>query len=176
MDFIVPLLEDLGMGFVDIGAAFLDRPELFDVMEKDVKELTDRAAARFMEGMLEYLDDLIRESSARKNTYDIQRRRKRTLITTAGDVTFYRTLFKEKWEKRTIYLLDQKVRLTPHERFSPVAEAKVLSEAEVHSYQHAADAMKVGNQTVSKVAVMDKIHGIRNAIPEDNTPSNEKKV
>ena len=89
MDFIVPLLEDLGMGFVDIGAAFLDRPELFDVMEKDVKELTDRAAARFMEGMLEYLDDLIRESSARKNTYDIQRRRKRTLITTAGDVTFY---------------------------------------------------------------------------------------
>ena len=44
MDFIVPLLEDLGMGFVDIGAAFLDRPDLFDVMEKDVKELTDRAA------------------------------------------------------------------------------------------------------------------------------------
>ena len=175
MDFIVPLLEDLGMGFVDIGAAFLDRPDLFDVMEKDVKELTDRAAARFMEGMLEYLDDLIRESSARKNTYDIQRRRKRTLITTAGDVTFYRTLFKEKWGKRTIYLLDQKVKLTPHERFSPVAEAKVLSEAEVHSYQHAADAMKVGNQTVSKVAVMDKIHGIRNAIPEDDKPSNEKK-
>lgn len=175
MDFILPLLEDLGMGFIEIGTAFLDRPDLFDVMEKDAKELTDRAAARFMEGMLEFLDDLIRESSARKDKYDIQRRRKRTLITTAGDVTFHRTQFKEKWGGRTQYLLDHKVRLTPHEQFSPVAEAKVLSEAEVHSYQHAADAMKVGNQTVSKVAVMDKVHGIRNAIPEDDTVSNEKK-
>ena len=36
------------MGFVEIGASFLERPDLFDAMEKDAKELTDRVAARFM--------------------------------------------------------------------------------------------------------------------------------
>ena len=175
MDFIVPLLEDLGMGFVEIGASFLERPDLFDAMEKDAKELTDRVAARFMAGMLEYLDGLLRESSAIKEKYTIQCRRERTLITTAGDVTFHRTLFKEKCSGKTTHILDGMVKLTPHERFSPVAEAKVLSEAEVHSYQHAADAMKIGNQTVSKVAVMDKVHGIRNSIPEDDTPEGPQK-
>ena len=175
MDFILPLLEDLGMGFVEIGAAFLEHPDRFDVMETDAKELTDRVAARFMAGMLEHMDDLIRESSARKDKYDVQRRRERTLITTAGDVRFCRTLYKSKEDGRTQCLLDAQVKLTPHERFSPVAEAKVLSEAEVHSYQHAANAMKVGDQTISKVAVMEKVHGIRNVIPKDDVSEGIKK-
>ena len=51
MDFILPLLEDLGTSFIEIGAAFLEHPDQFDVMETDAKELTDRAAARFMEGI-----------------------------------------------------------------------------------------------------------------------------
>lgn len=168
MDFILPLIEDLGMVFVDIGADFLSHPDRFDEMERKVKEQTDSVAARFMGKMLEHLDDLIRDSSARKEKYDVQRRRERTLITTAGDVTFRRTMFKEKDGVRTYHLLDEAVRLTPHERFTPLAEAKVLSEAEVHSYQHAADALRIGNQTISKVAVMEKVHGIRNAIPEDD--------
>ena len=175
MDFILPLIEDLGMVFVDIGADFLSHPDRFDELEKKVKEQTDRVAARFIGKMLEHLDELIRDSSARKEKYDIQRRRERTLITTAGDVTFHRTVFKEKDSVRTCHLLDEAVRLTPHERFTPLAEAKVLSEAEVHSYQHAADAMRIGNQTVSKVAVMEKVHGIRDAIPEDEAPPEQEK-
>ena len=47
---------------------------------------------------------------------------------------------------------------------------KVLSEAEVHSYQHAADALAIGDQKVSKVAVMEKVHGIREAFPEEDDP------
>lgn len=175
MDFIIPLLEDLGMGFVEIGGAFLEHPDQFDAMETNAKELTDRAAARFMAGILEYMDDLIRESGARKERFDIQRKRERTLITTAGDVTFRRTLFKSKEDGKTQCLLDRQVRLTPHERFSPVAEAKVLSEAEAHSYQYAAKAVQMGNQTVSKVAVMDKVHGIRNAILKDDDPKGQEK-
>ena len=33
MDFIVPLLEDLGMAFVKIGADFIDHLDQFDEME-----------------------------------------------------------------------------------------------------------------------------------------------
>ena len=56
MDFILPLLENLGRCFVEIGGDFLDHPERMDEMERAAKELTDRAAASFMEGMLEFLD------------------------------------------------------------------------------------------------------------------------
>ena len=56
MDFIVPLLEDLGMAFVEIGATFIDHLDQFAEMEIETKELTDRAAARFVEGMLNYAD------------------------------------------------------------------------------------------------------------------------
>ena len=34
MDFILPLIEDLGMVFVDIGADFLSHPDRFDELEK----------------------------------------------------------------------------------------------------------------------------------------------
>ena len=175
MDFILPLIEDLGIVFLEIGEDFLSHPERFDEMERKVKEQTDCIAARFMGEMLEHLDELIRNSSARKEKYNIQRRRERTLVSTAGDVTFRRTLFKEKWGRKTCFLLDEALRLKPHEKTTSLAEAKILSEAETHSYQHAADALKIGNQTISKVAVMDKIHGIRDVIPEDEAPLGKEK-
>lgn len=175
MDFILPLLENLGRCFVEIGGDFLDHPERMDEMERAAKELTDRAAASFMEGMLEFLDQLLRESSARERKYTIQRRRDRGQTTTAGDVSFRRTLFKNKKSGKSVYLLDRMIRLTPKERLSPLAEAKVLSEAEVHSYQHAADSIKIGNQTITKVTVMEKVHGIRHAIPEDDQMAGTKK-
>ncbi len=96
MDFIVPLLEDLGMAFVEIGADFIDHLDQFDEMESEAKALTDRAAAQFMEGMLNYVDELLCQSSKRKGAYDIQRHRQRTLVTTAGDITFTHTLFKSR--------------------------------------------------------------------------------
>ena len=96
MDFIVPLLEELGMDFVKIGATFIEHLDHFDELEKEAKALTDRAAARFMEGLLNYADELLCQSNRRKGVYDIQRHRQKTLITTAGDVTFTHTLFKRK--------------------------------------------------------------------------------
>lgn len=175
MDFIIPLLEDLGMDFVQIGKTFIEHLDQFDEMEKEAKELTDRAAARFMEGMLNYANQLLCDSNKRKQTYDIQRHRKRTLITTAGDVTFIHTLFKDRKGGGSRYLLDRAIKLPPHERFSAQAEAKAVSEAETHSYQHAADSLAVGEQTVSKTAVMEKIHGLRESFPEEG-PGKKKAV
>ena len=176
MDFIVPLLEDLGMAFVEIGATFIDHLDQFAEMEIETKELTDRAAARFVEGMLNYVDELLCQSGKRKGSYDIQRHRQRELVTTVGDINFSHTVFKNKETGENVCLLDKAIKLPPHERFSAPAEAKVLSEAEVHSYQHAADALALGDQKVSKVAVMEKVHGIREAFPEEDDPVEKKAV
>ena len=174
MDFIISLLEDLGMDLVKIGVDFIEHLDQFDKMEADTKARTDKLAAQYMERLLNHADALLCQSSIRKEEYDIQRHRTRTLITTAGDVTFNHTLFKDKETGKNLYLLDRKIKLQPHERFSTQAEAKALSEAEVHSYQHAADSLAVGEQTVSKVAVMEKIHGVRSAFPQDE-PLTEKR-
>ena len=176
MDFIVPLLEELGMDFVKIGATFIEHLDHFDELEKEAKALTDRAAARFMEGLLNYADELLCQSNRRKGVYDIQRHRQKTLITTAGDVTFTHTLFKSRIDGENLYLLDQAIKLPPHEHFSAQAEAKVISEAEVHSYQHAADSLAVGEQKVSKVAVMEKIHDLRDCFPDAPEPEEKKQV
>ena len=40
MDFIVPLLENLGMAFVEIGASFIDHLDQFDKMGINTKALT----------------------------------------------------------------------------------------------------------------------------------------
>ena len=45
----------------------LDHLDQFDVLEKEAKELTDRAAARFMEGVLNYADELLCKSGKRKS-------------------------------------------------------------------------------------------------------------
>ncbi|OUQ25627.1 hypothetical protein B5E77_11130 [Lachnoclostridium sp. An131] len=59
----------------------------------------------------------------------MQRSRQRTLISSAGDITFTHTLYKDKNGKPRC-LLDERIRLPDRERFTPAAEAKVLNEAE----------------------------------------------
>ena len=42
------------------------------------------------------------------------------------------------------------MRLPDRERFTAAAEAKLLNEAEAHSYQHAAESIKTNGQTITK--------------------------
>lgn len=173
---IIPLLTEYLSSLFDAAEAFTEHPDQMDVLEKNVVADSLKMAAGFMALVLNETDDLIRESGSRKVKYNIQRRDTRTLITTAGDVTFNHTLFKDKESGKYSYLLDEMMRLPDHERFSTMAEVKVLNEAEVHSYQHAADSLSIGDQKVSKTAVMEKVHGIVNDLPEETAvPEEEKK-
>ncbi len=67
------------------------------------------------------------------------------------------------------------IRLPDRERFTAVAEAKVLNEAEVHSYQHAAESVKTNGQTITKTTVMNKVHDVERELPEIKEPPEEKK-
>lgn len=172
---IITLITGFVEGLLQAGEKFTEHPERFAELEQTVSELSHRAAADFLAMTLTQTDDLIRENGRRKSQYTIHRRDSRTLITTVGDVTFQRTLFQDRETKRYRYLLDEMIRLPVHERFSSQAEAKVLSEAEVHSYQHAADSLCIGEQKISKTAVMEKVHGITEELPEPSVPGSEKK-
>ena len=169
------LIKALVSGLLDAEEEFLKHLDTFSMFEESVRGLTNQMAADFIGLTLSNADSLIRESGRRKESYTVQRSRKRTLISSVGDITFTHTLYKDQ-EGRCRCLLDELIRLPDRERFTPSAEAKVLNEAEVHSYQHAAEAIKINGQTITKTTVMNKVHSIEKELPEMKEPPKKKKA
>ena len=172
---IITLIKALVSGLLDAEEEFLKHLDTFSMFEESVRGLTNQMAADFIGLTLSNADTLIRESGRRKESYTVQRSRKRTLISSVGDITFTHTLYKDQ-EGRCRCLLDELIRLPDRERFTPSAEAKVLNEAEVHSYQHAAEAIKINGQTITKTTVMNKVHSIEKELPEMKEPPKKKKA
>lgn len=172
---IITLIKELVTGLPDAEEEFLKHPDTFPTFEESVHELTDQMAAGCLGLVLTNADTLIRESGKRKGCYTIQRKRERTLISGVGDVTFTHTLYQDQ-EGRIRCLLDELIRLPDRERLTPSAEAKLLNEAEVHSYQHAAESLRTKGQTVTKTTVMNKVHAAEKEIPGMEEPASEKKA
>lgn len=173
---IIALIRDFAEGLLKAQDEFVEHPDRFSDMEATVAALSQQAAARFLAMTLSQVDELLCRGGARKKDYKIQRHDQRTLITTVGDVVFTHTLFTDRRNGRTCYLLDELLHLPNKEKFSSQAEAKVLHMAQVHSYQHAADALQIGEQKISRTAVMSKVHGIeKELLPEGELPEEEKR-
>lgn len=147
----------------------------FDLLEKDAVDLGNSVVSGFLSLTLTEMDELIRNSGARKRDYTIQRRTERTLITTAGDVVFSHTLFCSRKDGSYHFLLDELMGLPAHERLSEQAEARVLKEAAAGSYQKAADRLQIREQKLSKEAVMNKVHAILGSFTEEAPPEEEKR-
>lgn len=171
---IVTLLTGFAENLLDLQEKF-SRENRFDVLEKAAVDLGTSTIADFLSLTLTETDDLIRNSGIRRRDYTIQRQFDRTLITTAGDVTFTRTLYQNRKDKTYHFLLDELMGLPSHERLSEQAETKVIQEAAKGSYQKAADRLKIRDQKLSKTAVMEKVHGILNALTEEKGSADSRK-
>ena len=146
-----------------------------DQFEKTVCDLNNRMATRFMGYVLSQADEMIRADGRRKRKYAIQRKNQRALISSVGDVSYTHTLYKDKKTGEYVYLLDDLMHMVPHERMTPVAEAKALAVSAVHSYQHAADMVSTTTQTITKTTVMNKVHSMEEQLPDMEPEVSEKK-
>ena len=171
---ILALINTFAEGLSQISLFFYEHPEMLASVEQQVADLSHKTAADFLSRLLTEMDESIAKSNTRKDRYRIQRKKPRTLISTVGDITFTHTQYYDTEEKRYRCLLDEMIKLPDHERFTVLAESKALYEAEVHSYQHAADSLHIGNQTVSKVAVMNKVHAITEELPDPKCSEKKK--
>lgn len=171
---IITLLKDFVSGLLQAEENFLGDLNTFPELEQTASELSRRMAADFIGLVLSDADRLIRESGLRRRSYTVQRSRSRTLISSVGDITFTHTLYKDA-QGKTRCLLDELIRLPDRERFTVPAEAKLLNEAELHSYQHAADSLCTNSQTITKTTVMNKVHAVEEEIPEMDVIPEEKK-
>ncbi len=172
---IITLIKNYVSNLLNAEEKFLEHLDSLSAFEETVSGLSSRMAADFIGLVLTDADQMIRDSGVRKGSYTVQRSRQRTLVSSVGDITFTHTLYKDR-EGKTRCLLDELIRLPDRERFTAVAEAKVLNEAEVHSYQHAAESIRTNGQTITKTTVMNKVHAIEKEIPEMEEVPEEKKA
>lgn len=162
---IVTLLEQLVNGLLEAEENFLSNPKDFYSLEKTVKSTTDATAAKFMEAVLNSMDELIYNDGYRKSKYNVQRTDQRTLISSVGDIQFNCTYYKKNdGQGGHVYLLEEMLGLGKKERFTEEAEVIMLTEALKTSYSEAARALP-SKTKITKTTVMNKVHKIADEIP-----------
>lgn len=107
---------------------------------------------------LESFDEKIRNSQARKKTWEIIRRDETTLLTSLGPVKYRKTYYRHKKRDERVYLLDRLMGIDPHTRVSEDAFAKALEEAVDSSYRKGGEKACITEDVISKQAVMTKLH------------------
>ena len=103
-------------------------------------------------------DELLRNRKDVRKGWHIVRRDETSLITSLGEVIYKKTLFKNTETGESCYLLDQLMGLEKHVRITEDAEARVLKEASESSYRKGGAQASIKGDTISKEAVMNKLH------------------
>lgn len=171
---IIPVVRHFMSEIFLAAEKYMENPVELSELEGSLSAIGNRTLAGIMGQILDEADRFLQGEPGRSEKYTVQRHVPRTLITTFGDVSFTHTLYQARDTKTYRFLLDERMHLPKDEHFSELAEVKVLQEATKTSYQHAADQLRIGMQTVSKVAVMNKVHGIQRYLP-DEEPTEQRK-
>ena len=106
----------------------------------------------------ESFDELLRNRKDVRKGWHIVRRDETSLLTSLGEVIYKKTLFKNTKTGESCYLLDQLMGLEKHARITEDAEARVLKEASESSYRKGGAHASIKGDTISKEAVMNKLH------------------
>lgn len=171
---IVALLEGLVKEILVAEEKFFENPKDFYSLETSIKASAESFSAGFLGMVLSGMDERLCKDAWRKLRYNVCRHDKRTLITSVGDVSFDSTYFKSRDNQGGYhYLLEEMLGLDAHERFSEAAETAILTEAMKTSYEEAAKVIP-SKSTITKTTVLNKVHGIADAIPFQ-TPEVKKK-
>ena len=164
---IIPVLNRFVSNIFEAAGDFQEDMSRFDLLETRLKDSADSFLAAVLGQILEDTDEFLRNASHRKEHYDIQRKRERTLISSVGDIHFRRTQYRSREDGTYHCLLDERIGLPDDEHFTETAEAQILQDAAEVSYRAAAERISSGNQSVSKTAIMNKIHRIVEELPLD---------
>lgn len=138
-----------------------------------VKDEVINLGLEIIQETLETFDEILRNSSLRKEKWEIVRKDKKQLITSLGTVYFDKTLFREKESRKSKYLLDDFLKLEKHQRMTEDAVAEMLKETVEASYRKGGIATSI-NDDVSKETVKDIIHGLK--FPRMEKPVHKKQV
>ena len=155
-----------------ISESFFADPSTMTEMILAVRDNAITFALGVIGGLLDEMDEAIRETPSRKRKWNVVRRDSATLLTGIGLVSYHKTLFKNKINGENCYLLDKLVGKDPHERMTPDALAKLYEEAATSSYQRSGERISLMD-SVTKQTVKNKLHEL--VFPQDTQEPAEKK-
>lgn len=158
---------------VEISEDFAKFPDNLAEFIESIGKETNKLALNIIGETLTSRDQMIRESSSRKEKWEIVRTDTRQLITSLGTISFQKTLYRHKKTRENVYLLDQILPLSPHQRLTEDAEARLLKEAVQTSYRKAGEETCKNEEKVSKQTVKNLLHSLE--FPEAENPK-EKRV
>jgi len=106
----------------------------------------------------ESYDELLRQRKDLRKGWYIVRKDETSLLTSLGEIVYHKTLFKNTVTGESCYLLDQLMGIEHHARITEDAEARILKEASESSYRKGGANASINGDSVSKEAVMNKLH------------------
>ena len=158
----------------NIGADFFEHPKDIHGLVTGIRAEVLTLGAGLIGDFLEEMDRMIRDSAGRKKHWEIVRRDRKTLLTSIGEVTFLKTMYKNKKTGERRYLLDDMIGIEKNARMTEDAEAALLEEVVETSYRRAGEAVSLTDH-VSKGTVKNKLHQLQ--FPSEvRQPAEKKKV
>lgn len=159
--------------FIDFEDKFIEKPTDIASYIINVKETLEELGVRIIQETLEELDQLIKNSSVRKEKWVVEKRTQKALVTSVGTVNFKKTYYANKESGEITCLLDRIMGIGDHKRITEDAVANILEEAVQTSYRRGGENVSIGKTEVSKQTVKKVLHKL--SFPEADIPS-EKKV
>ena len=147
---IISLINEITNSFNESFKNFLTPLNL----ESKIKAIGDDFTILLYEKFLNYLDETFKNSKERKEKYNIKETRKRTLITSVGDIAINSTSYIDKKTKERFVLLREILHLDPYQRLTNEAEYQLtkyaMSENMSQAAKHALRNVIIHRSTVSK--------------------------
>ena len=138
---------------------FYEDPTKIAEFVGDVQNNVLQLGLNIIKEQFESLDEAICRSASRKKHWAVVKHDEKTITTSIGDLTFRKTLFRNKKTGESRYLVDEKLGFEKHARMTEDAEAKMYKEAVQTSYRKAGEEMSILSG-VSKQTVMNKLHSL----------------
>ena len=144
-----------------IFSAYTDDMSKIAEMVYGVTDEVTRLGCSIIAEEWESYDELLRERKDLRKGWYIVRKDETSLLTSLGEVVYHKTLFKNISTGESCYLLDQLMGIEHHARITEDAQARILKEASESSYRKGGTNASIKGDSVSKEAVMNKLHKLR---------------
>lgn len=154
--------------FENLENNFMKEPQKLAEYVLGLTEELHNLGLKMIQESLEEMNTMLRKSQKRLQHWVVESHETKQLITSLGEVTYKKTLFKNRTTGECEYLLDRIMGIEKHERISEDAMARMLKEAVQTSYRRGGEETSLTTE-VGKQTVKNKIHGL-------DFPRNTKKL
>lgn len=146
----IPALENISL-------KFFEDPTKIAEFVYDVRDNVLQLGLNIIKEQFEALDEALCRSEKRKQHWEVVKHDEKAVTTSIGDLSFSKTLFRNKETGEARYLVDDLLGFEKHERMTEDASAKMLEEAAESSYRKAGEKMSILSG-MTKQTVMNKLH------------------